>query len=86
MPGVVFDPSRVIIAVATGIGFLGAGVIIHRASHVEGLTTAAGLWMTAALGIAIGAKLYLLAFLGTLIAMLIFVGFGWLEEKLFGRD
>ena len=86
MPSVVFDPSRIILAVATGIGFLGAGVIIYRESHVEGLTTAAGLWMTAALGIAVGAKLYILAFLGTLIAMLIFVVFGWLERKLFGRD
>jgi len=84
-PGLSFDPSRVIQAVAIGIGFIGAGIIIFRQSRIEGLTTAAGLWVVAALGIAIGAKLYFLAILGTLLAILILVGFGILEEKIFGK-
>ena len=81
--GISFDPSRVIQAVAIGIGFIGAGIIIYRQFRVEGLTTAAGLWVTAAIGIAIGAKFYFLAILGTLFTVLILAGLGSLEEKVF---
>lgn len=59
--GVSFDPSRVIHAVAIGIGFLGGGLIVIRRFGVEGLTTAAGLWVAAAVGLAIGVKLYWVA-------------------------
>lgn len=55
------DPSRVIQAVATGIGFLGAGAIIHAGGHVRGLTTSAGIWVVAALGIAAGAGFWAIA-------------------------
>ncbi len=48
-------------AVITGIGFLGAGTIIHHENRVEGLTTAAGLWMTSAVGMTISAERYTLA-------------------------
>ncbi len=45
----------------TGIGFLGGGVIIHRKSQVQGLTTAASIWLVAVIGLTVGAQLYLLA-------------------------
>jgi len=75
--------SIIISAVATGIGFLGAGVIFRQPAGVVGLTTAAGLWLSAAIGIAIGARLYFLAFLATFFALLILAGFSILEEKIF---
>ena len=81
--GISFDPSRVIQAIAVGIGFIGAGVIFRQTSGIVGLTTAAGLWTTAAIGIAVGAGLYFLATLTTLLAILILAGFGLLEEKIF---
>lgn len=81
--GVSFDPSRIIQSIAVGIGFLGAGVIFHRKSHIEGLTTAAGLWTTAAIGIAIGTRLYLLAVIATLLIIGILVGLGIIEERFF---
>jgi putative Mg2+ transporter-C (MgtC) family protein len=48
------DPTRVAAQVVTGVGFLGAGAIIHRGVNVRGLTTAASLWVTAAIGVAVG--------------------------------
>ena len=83
--GINFDPLRIIQAIAIGIGFIGAGVIIHRQDHVEGITTAAGLWCSAAIGVAVGAKLYLLALLTTLMITIILVGFGELERKFFRK-
>ena len=80
--GISFDPSRIIMAIAVGIGFIGAGVIFRQPSGIVGLTTAAGLWATAAIGIAVGAKLYFLAIFTTFLALLILAGFGLLEEKL----
>ena len=80
--GISFDPSRIIMAIAIGIGFIGAGVIFRQPSGIVGLTTAAGLWATAAIGIAVGAKLYFLAIFTTFLALLILAGFGLLEEKL----
>lgn len=65
--GLQIDPTRVLEAVVGGVTFLGAGTIItHRGSEqVQGLTTAAGLLVTAALGVAAGLGAYLLAFVGT---------------------
>jgi len=83
--GISFDPSRIIQAIAIGIGFIGAGVIFHQASGVVGLTTAAGLWAIAAIGVAVGIKLYLLAIFATFLALLILSIFGLLEEKIFGK-
>jgi len=80
-----FDPSRLILAVATGIGFIGAGVIIHRQFRVEGITTAAGLWCSAAIGIAVGAGFYFLALLTVFLATIILIGFGELERKIFKK-
>lgn len=65
------DPSRTASNIVTGIGFLGAGVIILRGTKVEGLTTAAGLWVAAAIGMAVGTKMYALAVVATVVAFLI---------------
>ncbi len=82
--GVSFDPSRVVVAVATGIGFIGAGVIIYRRFKVEGLTTAAGLWTSAAIGVALGAGFYFLALVSTVLAVLVLFVLGKIEHKYFG--
>lgn len=60
------DPSRIAAQIVVGIGFLGAGLILHQKNHVVGLTTAAGLWASAALGMAIGAGWYAIALVATL--------------------
>lgn len=68
--GPLVDPSRVAAQVVVGIGFLGAGLIFVRQEHVEGLTTAAGLWVTAAIGMAVAAGLYPIAVVTTVITLL----------------
>ncbi|ABX38465.1 MULTISPECIES: MgtC/SapB family protein [Delftia] len=69
------DMSRVIQGVVAGVGFLGAGAIIKRHSEeqVQGLTTAAGIWMTAAIGVACGLGREAIALLATLLAIVILV-------------
>jgi putative Mg2+ transporter-C (MgtC) family protein len=69
----VADMSRVIQGIVTGVGFLGAGAIIKRHSEedVQGLTTAAGVWMTAAIGIACGLGRETTAVLSTLLALVV---------------
>ena len=80
------DLVRVIQAVAVGIGFIGAGTVFKSQKGIEGLTTAAGLWITAAIGIAIGAGLYALALFSALLSLLVLAGFGMLEQKFFPRE
>lgn len=82
----IFNLVGLIQAVAIGLGFIGAGVIFRHPSGIVGLTTAAGLWVTGAIGIATGAKLYFLAIFTTFLTLLILAGFGLLEEKLFERE
>jgi putative Mg2+ transporter-C (MgtC) family protein len=60
---VILDPSRVAAQIVTGVGFLGAGIIFVRRDSVRGLTTAAAIWLTAAVGAASGAGLWVLAVL-----------------------
>ncbi|MDP2871452.1 MAG: MgtC/SapB family protein [Bacillota bacterium] len=57
-PGVELDPSRIASQVVTGVGFIGAGTIVFRRNLIYGLTTAAGLWATSAVGMAVGAGMY----------------------------
>lgn len=83
-PGIAFDPSRIIGQIVLGVGFLGAGLIIFRQARIEGLTTAAALWVTAAIGAAVGAKLYFVAIFVTFLTILILAGFRLFEEKLLG--
>jgi putative Mg2+ transporter-C (MgtC) family protein len=63
--GTVFDPTRIAAQIVTGIGFLGAGAIIRQGLSIRGLTTAAGLWVVAAIGMAAGAGYWAAALLGT---------------------
>ncbi len=65
------DTSRVAAQIVSGIGFLGAGMIVLKKHEVYGLTTAAGVWATAGVGMACGAKLYVLAAVSTLVIILI---------------
>ncbi len=81
--GVDFDPSRIIQAIAIGIGFVGGGAVFKGKSFIEGLTTAAGLWVAAGIGIAVGTEFYVLAAITTFIALLILAGLGMIEEKFF---
>lgn len=64
------DPSRLGAQVISGIGFLGAGTIIHEGASVKGLTTAAGLWVVACIGLAIGNGSYIPAILGAAFAFI----------------
>lgn len=65
------DPSRVAAQVVTGIGFIGAGMIMHRETAVHGLTSAAGIWLTAAIAMTAGAGMYLVALIATVLMILI---------------
>lgn len=67
------DPARVAAQIVTGIGFLGAGTIIRGGDSdtVRGLTTAASIWLTAAVGMAVGSGLYIISAVSTVVALLI---------------
>ena len=75
------DNTRVMQGIVSGIGFLGAGAILRDGMRVEGLTTAAGIWMTAAIGMAVGMGQEMLALLTTLLAWLVVAAI----PKLIGR-
>jgi putative Mg2+ transporter-C (MgtC) family protein len=81
---VVLDPSRVAGQVVSGIGFVGAGLIITRRGAIVGLTTAAAVWETAAIGMAAGAGLPLLACTVTVLHFVIVLGYSWLGRWLPG--
>jgi putative Mg2+ transporter-C (MgtC) family protein len=74
-PHTILDPSRVAAQVVSGIGFIGGGIIFVRRDTVRGLTTAAGVWVTAAVGMACGGDLPLLAIATTLIYFLVAYGY-----------
>ena len=82
---VVVDPSRVAAQIVSGIGFLGAGIIIFRRGSVHGLTTAAAVWESAAIGMAAGAGLLLLACTVTAMHFLIVLGFMPVAKRLAAR-
>lgn len=79
------DPIRVLEAVVTGIGFVGAGVIIFRQDKVEGVTTAAGLLTVSGIGLAVGFGFYYLASLVVITTFIIFYIFKKLEKKILHR-
>lgn len=83
---VVVDPSRVAAQIVSGIGFLGAGLIITRRGAIRGLTTAAAVWETAAIGMAAGAGLPLLAGVVTALHFVIVFGYTALSRRLLGAD
>lgn len=65
------DPGRIAAQVITGIGFLGAGAIIQMKGSVRGLTTAAGIWIVATIGMAVGVGMYLVAIVATILVILV---------------
>ena len=65
------DPGRIAAQVVTGIGFLGAGAIIQMKGSVRGLTTAAGIWMVATIGMAVGVGMYWISLIATLMILLV---------------
>jgi putative Mg2+ transporter-C (MgtC) family protein len=81
----IIDPSPILVSIAVGMGFIGAGAIFRGETQVFGLTTAAGLWTVAAIGLAVGAKFYSLAIFSTVLVLIIFYFFGLLEEKFFKK-
>ncbi len=82
---IVLDPSRVAAQIVSGIGFLGAGVIFVRSDAVKGLTTAATIWLTAAVGMACGAGLLVLASATTLGYFIVALGFPPILSMIHGR-
>jgi putative Mg2+ transporter-C (MgtC) family protein len=76
------DPTRIIHGVITGVGFLGAGSIMRQEGWVQGLTTAASIWMVAAIGVAAGVHAYVLAVIGTGLALVVLEVFRWVEKFL----
>ncbi len=82
-PGVTvsFDPTRIASYVVAGIGFLGGGAIARVGLSVKGLTTAASLWMVTAVGLAVGAGLFLAAFAGTAFGYAVLEGFRFVEIR-----
>jgi putative Mg2+ transporter-C (MgtC) family protein len=84
--GVVVDPSRVASYVVSGIGFLGAGAIIKHGINVRGLTTAASLWVVAAIGVAVGVGMYPFAVATTLLVIVALWPLSQLKRVLQGKS
>jgi len=80
------DPGRIAAQVVSGMGFLGAGAIIRLGSNIRGLTTAASLWLTAAVGLTIGAGMYIAALTTVALALITLMVLNRLEKKLFPED
>ncbi len=74
------DPTRIAANIVSGVGFLGAGVILREGGRVVGLTTAATIWLTAALGMGVGGGQYLLAGTAVGVALMVLWIFPWLEQ------
>jgi putative Mg2+ transporter-C (MgtC) family protein len=79
------DPTRVIQGIVTGIGFLGAGVIMHEGFNISGLTTAASIWAAAAIGVLVGVGFYAAAILLGVLSATCMVGVSKLEAWLPSR-
>jgi putative Mg2+ transporter-C (MgtC) family protein len=74
------DPGRIASNILTGIGFIGAGAIFKEGNVVRGLTTAAVIWISAAIGMSIGIGQYEFAFLSLVIVMFVLLGFTWFQN------
>ena len=82
MSRVSIDPTRMAQGIMTGIGFLGAGVIMKEGITVRGLTTSASIWITAAIGILVGIGFYFPAGITTAIVLSVLSAFRWLENMI----
>jgi putative Mg2+ transporter-C (MgtC) family protein len=80
------DPARIAAGVITGIGFLGAGAIIRDRAGIKGLTTAASLWVVAAIGLAAGCGFYSASIFGTLLVLIVLFFLRYIEEMVFGKE
>ncbi|HAL44806.1 MAG TPA: magnesium transporter MgtC, partial [Phycisphaerales bacterium] len=76
------EPARIAAQVVTGIGFIGAGAIIHSGIGIHGLTTAAGIWIVASIGMACGSRMYLLAAASTILSLVVLLVLPWLERQI----
>ncbi len=76
------DPSRIVSTIVQGIGFLAAGLIFAHQQKVRGLTTAAGLWVTAAIGVLCGTGLYFLAIIATIATTIVLAIVRILEDRM----
>jgi len=83
---IAYDPSRIASQIVVGIGFIGAGMVILRENKIEGLTTAAGIWTTASIGMAVSLGFYLIAIFTTALILLVFVALDRLKKDLFLND
>ena len=75
------DPTRIAAQIVSGIGFLGGGVIVHSQGSVYGITTAATIWLTAAIGVAIGMEFYPVAIFTSFLCVSVLVGVRLIEER-----
>jgi len=80
--GGVNNPDRIAANVISGIGFIGAGIIFKDSLSISGITTAAAIWATAAIGMAIGSGHYLLAGEGLLLVLIVLVGFEIIQKRI----
>lgn len=78
-----FDPLRVTAQIVTGIGFLGAGMIIFKNNHIENLNTAAGIWLAAGIGAATGFGMYWVAVFTTILVIFAYSFLFRIEKRLF---
>ena len=76
------DLSRIPAGIVQGLGFIGAGIIFRKDDQIQGLTTAAEVWVAGSLGIMIGLGTYLEAFILTVFLFLVMIGLRWIEGKL----
>lgn len=77
-----YNPAQIISGILTSVGFIGAGVIIHRSDHhVEGITTAAGIWVSAGIGVAVGIGFYVLAISSVIISLVTLLGINRLKQQ-----
>jgi putative Mg2+ transporter-C (MgtC) family protein len=80
MVGAAADPTRVAGQIVTGVGFIGAGTILHARGAVVGLTSAATIWVVAAIGVALGSGYYLDGIATTLVVLVVLAGLGRVEK------
>ena len=81
-----FDPSRIAAQVVTGIGFLGAGCILQQGAHITGLTSAATIWVVAAIGLVAGAGFPILAVIVAVLVLATLAVLEPIERRLFQRN
>jgi putative Mg2+ transporter-C (MgtC) family protein len=81
--GKAVDPTRIAAQIVTGVGFLGAGSILRQGEEVKGLTTAASIWVVAAIGMAIGFGYFQTGLIATVLVLVTLLALRWVEERFF---